>query len=239
VDEREVGRVVALWRYPVKSMAPEALERVDVSWHGLAGDRRWAFVRPGIERSGFPWMTIRERAQMRLYRPAFADPARPDAARTVVTTPAGDALDVLDPALAAELGDGVRVIKQNRGVFDAFPLSLITTQSVRAAGALVDASLDPQRFRPNLLVEAIDGAPFQEEDWIGRTLRIGGFRMRLDEYDERCVIVNVDPETAKRGPDVLQALGRARGGRIGVYGATVAPGSVAVGDVVRISDAGE
>ena len=40
------------------------------------------------------------------YRPSFVDPARPDASRTVVRTPAGAALDVIDPALAAELGDG-------------------------------------------------------------------------------------------------------------------------------------
>jgi uncharacterized protein YcbX len=66
--EREVGRVAALWRYPVKSMAAEALEEVEVSWHGLAGDRRWAFVRDGIPRSGFPWMAIRERSEMGRYR---------------------------------------------------------------------------------------------------------------------------------------------------------------------------
>jgi uncharacterized protein YcbX len=40
-----VGRVVALWRYPVKSMAAEQLDGVEVSWFGLAGDRRWAFIR--------------------------------------------------------------------------------------------------------------------------------------------------------------------------------------------------
>ncbi|NNF58246.1 MAG: hypothetical protein HKN04_08385, partial [Rhodothermaceae bacterium] len=45
----EVGRVVALWRYPVKSMGAESLEEVDISWHGLAGDRRWAFIRGGVE----------------------------------------------------------------------------------------------------------------------------------------------------------------------------------------------
>jgi uncharacterized protein YcbX len=234
VAEHELGRVVGLWRYPVKSMASEALEHADISWHGVAGDRRWAFVQAGVERSGFPWMTIRERTEMRRYRPVFADPTRPDASRTLVTTPSGAELDVVDPALAAELGDGVRVIKQNRGVFDAFPLSLISSQSVRAAGDLVDATLDPQRFRPNLLVEAHGDAPFQEEEWIGRTLRIGGLRMRLDEHDERCVIVNVDPDTIERAPDVLRALGRARGGRLGVYGSTVEPGRVAVGDAVRV-----
>ncbi len=39
---------------PVKSMGAEALGETELSWHGLAGDRRWAFIRDGKQRSGFP-----------------------------------------------------------------------------------------------------------------------------------------------------------------------------------------
>src|SRR5262245_61653810 len=126
-----VGRVVNLWRYPVKSMAAEPLTEVDVSWHGFAGDRRWAFVRDRVEQSGFPWLTLRERADMNHFRPSFIEPARPDKSRTMVRTPAGTNLDVTDPALAAELWPhGARVIRQDRGIFDTFPLSLITVQTI-------------------------------------------------------------------------------------------------------------
>src|SRR6202161_3834211 len=111
-----VGRFVALRRYPVKSMAAEELDEVEVSWHGLAGDRRWAFIRDGQVRSGFPWLTIRQYPEMARYRPRFAAPERPDASATLVRTPSGDELDVASPELAAELGTGVPVIKQNRGV---------------------------------------------------------------------------------------------------------------------------
>ena len=226
----DVGRVAALWRYPVKSMAAEPLAEIEVSWHGFAGDRRWAFVRGGLERSGFPWMTIRERSNMGHYLPSFADPARPDASRTVVRTPAGEELEVVDPALAAELGEGVRVIKQDRGVFDAMPLSLVSTQSIAALGALVGSELDPLRFRPNLLIDA--GEPFEEEAWVGSVLRVGGMRMRVDQQDERCVIVTVDPVTSERNPAVLRTLAQQREACIGVYGSTVSPGRVAVGDPV-------
>src|SRR5690242_14809762 len=152
-----VGRVVALWRYPVKSMAAEELGGAEVSWHGLAGDRRWAFIRAGQERSGFPWLTIRERPEMALYRPRLAEPDRPNASLTLVRTPSGSELDAADPALAAELGPEVRVIKQDRGVFDTMPLSLLTTQSLTGLGRLAGATLAPERFRPNLLVEAASG----------------------------------------------------------------------------------
>ncbi len=62
-DGKPVGRVVGLWRYPVKSMAAETLTEVEVSWQGFAGDRRWAFVRGGVIQSGFPWLTLRQRNQ--------------------------------------------------------------------------------------------------------------------------------------------------------------------------------
>src|ERR1043166_9483815 len=66
-EARPVGRVAALWRYPVKSMAPEALERADVGWHGIAGDRRWGFPRGDPDHDGFPWLTIRERPALARY----------------------------------------------------------------------------------------------------------------------------------------------------------------------------
>jgi uncharacterized protein YcbX len=234
IETNQVGRVAALWRYPVKSMAAEPLETVEVSWNGLAGDRRWAFVRDGMVRSGFPWLTIRERPEMGLFRPRFAEPGRPDGSAVLVRTPAGRELDVVDPELAAELGGGVLVLKQDRGVFDTMPLSLLTTRTVDGVGALVGDGLDARRFRPNLLVEAADGGPFPEDAWVGAVLRVGGLRMRVDKRDQRCVMVNVDPDTARSDPAVLRAVAREREGCLGVYGSTVQPGRVSVGDPVVV-----
>jgi uncharacterized protein len=232
-----VGQVVGLWRYPVKSMAGQSLDEVDVSWHGLAGDRRWAFVQDDLPRSGFPWLTIRERTDMTHHVPRFADPSRPDMSKTIVTTPDGREFDVVDPALADALGGGVRVIKQNRGVFDALPLSLISTQTVEAMAGRVGAELQPERFRPNLVVEGAGGEPFAEEDWLGATLRIGGAAMRVDQRDSRCVVVNVDPVSGERNPAVLRTIAQERDSCLGVYGSTVQPGRVAVGDPVEIVSA--
>lgn len=229
-----VGRVVALWRYPVKSMAGEQLDDAETSWQGLAGDRRWAFIRNGQVRSGFPWLTMREKPDLAHYRPRFADPERPEASATLVSTPSGGELDVADPALAAELGPGVRVIKQNRGVFDTMPLSLLTTQTLASLGRLAGTHLAPERFRPNILVEALRG-DFPEDAWVCRTLRIGELRMRVDQRDQRCVMPTIDPVTLEREPAILRAIARERDSRTGVYGSTVEPGRVAVGDLVEIS----
>ena len=181
-----VGRVAAVLRYPVKSMAAEPVEDVDVSWHGLSGDRRWAFVRPDLPSNGFPWLTLRQRNDLNDYHPSWTERERPDASAVIVRTPAGARFDVTAPALAAELGEGVRVMKLNRGTFDTMPLSLT----------------------------------------------VGTTWMRIDGRDKRCVVVNVDPLTGRRDPEVLRAIATHRETCLGVYGSTIRPGRVAVGDSV-------
>src|SRR5690348_11382911 len=81
---RVLGRVTALFRYPVKSMAAEPLQQVEVSWNGFDGDRRWAFIRGGLVRSGFPWLTIRENPSMWKYEPYFANTGDPNHSTTMV-----------------------------------------------------------------------------------------------------------------------------------------------------------
>jgi uncharacterized protein YcbX len=228
-----VGRLVALWRYPVKSMAAEELDSAEVSWHGLAGDRRWAFIRDGQVHNGFPWLTIRELPELAHHRPRFTDPERPNASPVLVRTPGGGELEVADPKLAAGLGSGVRVIKQNRGIFDTMPLSLLTLQTLAGLGRLTGSSLAAGRFRANLLVDACEPG-FPEDGWVGRVLRIGGLRMRVDKRDQRCVVVTVDPVTLRRDPAVLRAISQERDGQLGVYGTTVEPGQLAVGDPVEL-----
>jgi hypothetical protein len=169
------------------------------------------------------------------YRPSFVEPARPDRSPTVVRTPSGAIFDVSDPVLGAELCPrGARVIKQRQGIFDTFPLSLITTQTIDRLGEIVGARLEVQRFRPNILVEAANEAPFTEDGWVGCVLRIGGMRMRVDKRDGRCVVITIDPVTTERNPAILRAVARDRQGCLGVYGSTVEPGRVAVNDPVLV-----
>jgi uncharacterized protein YcbX len=234
MTDHVVGRIVSLFRYPVKSMTSESLDSVEVSWNGLAGDRRWAFVRDGILSNGFPWMTIRQRADMWQYKPRFVEPDRPDLSQTMVTTPSGEELDVVDPALAAQLGDGVSLIRQTRGIFDTMPLSLISIQTVDALSAMTGLSLQPRRFRPNIVVETFDDAAFQEDSWVGSVISFGAVKMRVDKRDQRCVVTNVDPDTAERNPLVLRTIQDKRESCLGVYGSTVQPGRLSVGDSVTI-----
>ena len=231
---RVIGRVAKLFRYPVKSMSAEPLESVDIDWNGFAGDRRWAFIRGDLVRSGFPWLTIRENSSMWQYCPRFVEPDKPNTSITMVRTPSGKELDVVDPALAAELGHNARVIKQDRGVFDAFPLSLLSTQSVASLSASVGEELDMRRFRPNLYIESTEGGDAPENSWIGEVLEIGEMQMRIDKRDKRCVTINVDPVTTERNPAILRSVAQERDARFGVYGSPVRPGKVKIGDTVSV-----
>ena len=134
---------------------------------------------------------------MSAYRPRFADACRSDDSRTIVETPGSEEFDVVDPKLAAALGDGVRVIKQNRGVFDIAPVSLISAATVRAISHAAEVAPDLRRFRPNIVVDVGD-EPYEEDAWVGQTLRIGEAAIRVDQRDKRCVMVDVDPETCRR-----------------------------------------
>ena len=232
------GRVVALWRYPVKSMAGESLAAADVSWHGIAGDRRWAFVRSDAPRPGFPWLTLRECGEMSQYRPSFSAPDVPDRSPTLVRTPCGAELDIANPELAKELHPQATVIKHDGGIFDTFPISLISTQTIAGLGEMVGAELDVRRFRPNIVVEAAAETAFVEDDWVGRELRLGGLRMRIDKRDGRCVVINIDPRSTRRNAAVLRAVTRNREGYLGVYGSTVQPGRVTVGDTILVGPPG-
>jgi len=140
--------------------------------------------------------------------------------------------------LVLVVGDVLRLDGIARIVWAGWKDAMVAGFVLATIAAVVGRELDPLRFRANLLVEPADGAAFAEDGWVGAVLRVGEAMMRVDRPDERCAVVNVDPATAERDPAVLKAIGRERRARLGVYGSTVRPGRVAVGDPVVLTAAG-
>lgn len=226
-----VGRVASLFRYPVKSMAAEPLEAVEVSWQGFDGDRRWAFVRAGQARNGFPWFTLRQHPGLYGYRPVVGGPV-------VVRTPSGDRYEVDDPALAAELGAAAGPVfaqKLDRGTFDSAPLSLLGAPTADAVGARVGIPVDPLRFRPNIVVDTLSGTPFAEDAWVGGTVSVGPVRVHVQQRDRRCMVINIDPQTGERDPAVLRGVAQLNDVTCGVYASVLVPGTISVGDPVEVA----
>jgi uncharacterized protein len=228
-----LGTVAAIYRYPVKAMAGESLPEAELGWFGVPGDRRYAFVQSD-HTGDFPWLTIRQLPEMTRYRPALA--GDPETATPRITTPEGRALAVTDPELARELearsGRRVHLHRDHRGTFDAFPVSVISLQSVAALAELTGRELHPRRFRPSIVIDA-PGAERAEEQLLGRAVTLGAARIRLSLRDQRCAVVNFDPDSAERDPGVLRAVARHRETCMGVYGSVEVPGVIRVGDPVQ------
>lgn len=236
-----IGVVTALYRYPVKSMAAEQVAAAEIGWTGFVGDRRYAFVRVG-NRSRFPWLTGREVPELLRYTPRFADPADPRGAPVRVRTPDGRDLAVESDELLAQLaaahGAPVQLLHLGRGAYDSMPVSLIGEATLRSLGERVGAALDPRRFRPNILVATAATGPAPEDGWLGATLRVGAGAdaplLHADRPDERCMMINLDPETARQDPRVLREVAHGRAGRAGIYATVARPGTIRAGDPISL-----
>jgi uncharacterized protein YcbX len=208
-----LGYVTHLWRYPVKSLAGERLERVEVDAAGVAGDRRAAlFLRSaGQARSG---KTYRGKEHELLHTVARA----------------GRAIE-----LAGERGAELEYRDDAGPYFDDAAFSLIFDRWLREAERLVGYALDPLRYRPNAFARAAADFDLAEGALVGRTLAIGSARFRVTAPIGRCVTTTYDIETGASDPAVLRAVAQHRDNVMGVYCAIARPGTLHAGDAILIT----
>ena len=95
----EIGRVEAIFRYPVKSMAGEQLDVANLGWHGIDGDRRLA-LRRTQDRSGFPWLSASRLPDLLRFTPLRREDGTHEDRPTHVRTPEGEELPVFGDELA-------------------------------------------------------------------------------------------------------------------------------------------
>jgi len=242
----KIGEVEALFRYPVKSMSGEPLEIADLGWHGLDGDRRLAFRRLE-DRSGFPWLTAGKVPELILYAPQRREPAVGGTLPTHVRTPEGHDLPVFGQELATEVGrrhgSPVEMMYLDRGIFDEASVSLITSTTVGEIGRLAGRHADVRRFRPNVLIASRRSVPFEEDEWVNGVLTFGqgdnAAAVTITNRDERCSMVNFDPDSAQTAPELLKAIVRVRDNKVGVYGTVTRRGPLALGQSIFFEAASE
>lgn len=231
-----VATIRTIARFPVKSMRGETLTATELSLQGIPGDRRFAFVQAG-SRSLFPWLTGRQLAAMLRYQPVYSDAAGQPSVQ--VRTPNGAELPVESDELRAELeaasGRPLFLSRDYRGSYDVAQFSLIGLPTVAAIATMSGTEPEPGRFRMSFYIDPADGAPFAEDAWVGRVLRLGDMaRVAITEPDGRCAMITLDPFTGEAAPAVLRAVAQERQGNAGVYGVVLTPGPVAVGDAVYL-----
>jgi uncharacterized protein YcbX len=236
-----LGYVRELVRYPVKSMAGIPTDSAFLGWHGLQGDRRFAFRRLD-DKSGFPWLTASRLPELLLYQPHCVDENAEEPTPTHVRTPEGMTLALgsaeLQNSVAEKFGSPVELMKLKHGIFDDATVSVINLATIAAIGREAGQDLDMRRFRANIVIASDSTEPFQEDGWIGSRLVFGnnevGPIVNLTTRDLRCVMINMDPDTAKQDPRVMKAAVRLNQNNAGAYGTVLRTGEISVGQPVSL-----
>ena len=256
-----VGKIDSLWRYPVKSMRGEELDEAFASFSGIYCDRLFAFESSASPK-GFPYLTAREQTRLLQYRPHFrypdkaaqpinlteaesmgANPVWADPAELMVDveTPDGRTLPIDDLALIDMLRTDIdqkhqlTLMRSERAMTDCRPVSIFSLQSARQLGEETDTPIDKRRFRANVYVNLTSAQGFAENEFVGKTLRIGPkVVVTVLERDARCVMITLDPDTGEKTPAILKKVAQAHEGMAGVYGAVIVEGMLHKGDSVEV-----
>ena len=231
-----LGHVQELARYPVKSMGGVATDSAFLGWHGLQGDRRFAFRRLN-DNSGFPWLTASRLPELLLYQPFGVDENAEEPTPTHVRTPEGIDLPLgsmeLQQSVAGKFGRTVELMKLKQGIFDEASVSVINLATIHAIGRAAGDDLDTRRFRANIVIATDLAEPFLEDGWIGSRLVFGdneaGPMINLISRDSRCVMINLDPDTAQPDPRIMKAAVRLNDNNAGAYGTVARIGQISVG----------
>lgn len=122
---------------------------------------------------------------------------------------------------------------------DAYPLHLLSVQSLNAMAALAPGSdFDVRRFRPTILIDAPTGSPHPELDWCGGTVHAPNADLTPLIPTIRCVMPSHPQPGLARDPGVTRTVAAHSRRCLGVYGTVARAGRIAEGDPLRIDPPG-
>ena len=207
--------VAGLWRYPVKSLAGEALTTAMIRPDGIAGDR--------VVRVRGPEGVRTSRRHYRLL--GLRGTLGPDS-HVVINGYPWDSLEALALVKRAAGLDAWLESWHDLDRFDILPLLVATDGAVKAFGR------DVRRLRPNILIGGVEG--LDEREWPGAELQIGGVILRLDSLRQRCHMTTIDPDTLEVDPSVLRDIVKRFHNELALNANVVRPGTIRIGDPVRL-----
>jgi uncharacterized protein YcbX len=253
MDIAAPARIAGIYRYPVKGLTPEQLDRAELGpGQTLLADRRYAIENgpSGFDPAEPKWlpkphflMLMRDEwlAGLRTHfddannvlsisrdgqTVARGDLGSPEGRRTIE--------NFFATAFAGQIKGPPKVLESPGHSFSDVArkvVSIINLASVRAIENLVGAPVNPLRFRANLYVE---GWPaWHEFDLLDQTLTVGEVRLKVVKRIVRCAAVNVDPDTAQRDLAIPQALQRRLGhADCGIYAEVIEGGTISANDTI-------
>ena len=247
--------VTDIFRYPVKGMSGERLEKVAIqSGDALPQDRRFALAHGAskfnpsapvwVPKSNFFMLAKDEKlAQLSI---SFDEESGiltiyrkgKQVSRGNITDAVGRTLieQFLSSFLAGSGRGTPKIVEAPSGtLMDASEkvVSILNLESVKDLERVTRSPVDPRRFRANVLIEG--AAAWQEFDWIGQEISIGDLRLKVVEAIERCAATNVNPDTAERDMNIPLTLQRGFDHNcMGVYAEVLNDAEIAVGDTLDV-----
>lgn len=247
----------AIYRYPVKGLSPQPLERTRLSIGQTIPDDRIYAIENGpcgfdpAAPAYFPkqrFLMLMRNERLASLRTDYDDPSHTmvihadgrEAARGDLRTANGRAaIETFFAAFCAdELRGPPRVLYGAGHSFSDVArkvVSIINLASVAAIENAVGAPVNPLRFRGNLYVT---GWPaWHEFDLIDRTIVIDNkARLRIVKRIERCAATDVDPDIGIRDLSIPRTLmDNFDHTDCGVYAEVTAAGDIAVGNGVSVA----
>lgn len=246
--------ITDIYRYPVKGLSGERLERIAVkAEEALPDDRRFALAHGAskfnpsdpvwVPKSNFFMLAKDEKlAQLGIDYDAESEILTilrngKQVSRGKITDSVGRTL--LEQFLSSFLsgsGRGTPKIVEAPGgtLMDASDkvVSILNLESVKDLERVTRTPVDPRRFRANFWIEG--ATAWQEFDWVGREFSLGGVRLKAVEAIERCAATNVNPDTAERDMNIPLTLRRGFDHIcMGIYAQILGDGEIAVGDALE------
>jgi uncharacterized protein YcbX len=208
--------VAEIWRYAVKSMAGERLDRVEVGPLGLDRDR----IVHVEDRRGRV-VTARTHPRLLGCCGSLDDAGEPRVNGQAWTEPG------VRETVESIVGTGARLVRDESAErFDILPLLIATDGAIAAFG------YDGRRLRPNLVIGGVEG--LDERNWPGRCLRIGDVAIAIEDLRGRCVMTTFDPDTLQQDRQVLTSIVRRFDGKLALNAAVFRGGWIRQGDEVEM-----
>jgi uncharacterized protein len=207
--------VKEIWRYPVKSMAGERLNKALVGPLGIQGDRTILVSRRG------KIVTARTDHKLLGLKGTLSAEGKPQ-----VSGHHWESDEALTMVKGAAGPDAELISHNGPERFDVLPL-LVSTD-----GAIEAMSFDGRRLRPNIVIGGVDG--HEERSWPGRHLAVGGLIIYAAQLRGRCVMTTYDPDTLKQDLGVLKRIVKELDGRMALDCVVVTPGDIEEGAPVSL-----
>ena len=208
--------VAEIWRYPVKSMGGERLDRAMIGALGIEGDR---VVHVEGERGRL--VTARTHPRLLGHRAVLDDSGEPRVDGVNWNEPS------VSEAVVEIVGRGARLVRDESAKrFDILPLLVATDGAIAAFGH------DGRRLRPNLVIGGVEG--LAERSWQGGRLRIGDVIIGIEDLRGRCVMTTFDPDTQKQNANVLKEIAQKFDGKLALNCYVIRGGEIRVGDNVTL-----